>query len=273
MKIIWCEQSGVIEDREQFISSLEEIGIGYRRLNWRDDEQDLYANVECPAPGISWSRGRDVLFNSVSSEMQQDDYIILADDDIKIEGGRKGLLSLQENLIKYRPPLAVPYSTNKHHFSTGMEYQKYKNPDKPFPVFLVDLQVQVFRMDFAKYVFPSLYDGGYGTYWYAYFFCALKYGFGALCLPQFRINNLRHDNPSGDYGGKVNHKEDTIFNDSLDIMPLRVKMWFLKTGNRQVAVRMANSWYASRPSWLLFGSPLAKSKIARFRNRNSNGRD
>ncbi|MEH6585799.1 MAG: hypothetical protein V7720_04530 [Halioglobus sp.] len=265
MRIFWCEQSGIIEDRSQLVAALESSGIEYRRLNWKRGLDDKFANVKCSEDRLSWSKGRELLFNSVKNEMAKGDYIVLADDDIEIVNRPDSLEHLRTILARFRPPLAVPYSTNRHHLSTGMEYHRLRDPEKPFPIFLADLQVQIFRRDFADMIFPSIYDGGYGTYWYAYFFCALKYGYGALCIPHFMVKNLRHESVSGDYGGVTNNMSDEIWRASEQILPTRVKKWFSETKNRGVTVRVANSWYASRPFWMMFGSLFAERKFFEFR--------
>ncbi|QFU74473.1 hypothetical protein EY643_01715 [Halioglobus maricola] len=265
MKIVWCEQSGILESRSEFRQMLNAAKIEYFRLNWKHGMDDPEANVPCESSKLSWSKGRDHLYSHVKNLVSDDDYIVMADDDIHIHTGTAGLKALKDALKQYRPPLAVPYSTNWHH-ATDMEVRRNTNTEQPFGIFAADLEVQVFRGDFAKQVFPAIYDGGGGTYWYAYFFCALKSGYGALCIPKLHIANTRHSTEDGDYGGEFIKAGSKLWNDARSIIPNKVWRQYEELGSKQLStIRATNSRYARRPLPLFFGKLGANKKMDRFR--------
>jgi hypothetical protein len=264
VKIIWCEQSGILEDRQPFISMLHDMDIGFRRLNWKHRESDPYANVYCDSGRVSWSKGREALFETVKDELQAGDYVVFADDDIEFVDGKDGLIALVDDLSTHTPQLAVPYSTNWHNTNTMVSLKR--NRCGAFPIFAADLQVQIMRWDFAELVFPVIYDGGYGTLWYAYFFNAKLNGYGALCLPNCHIINTRHDVPDGDYGGDVNCKSNAIWAESGPILPFGVRIvQRLFRIPRMEVIRIFNSLYARLPYWMLIPDICGKSRIRKFR--------
>jgi hypothetical protein len=122
------------------------------------------------------------------------------------------------------------------------------------------------RRDFAELVFPVLYDGGRGTLWYAFFFNSMISGYGALCLPDCHVKNLRSRARSVNYGGQVALKSNAIWIESRPILPFAVRLAQRLLGHKRVGIaRIFNSLYARFPRLMIRPEADAIARVKRFR--------
>jgi hypothetical protein len=223
MRVYWCEQSGVLEDRSSFIGALESAGVQFFRLNWRHGSSDPFANVSKDSENISWSRGRQILFDHVKQLADADDYIVFADDDVSFQDMTVGDAAriISSSLAENRPLCAAVNSSNWH----ISRYERFLNRAlrrRSYQVFCADLEIQIMRRDFADIVFPVVFDGGYGTLWYPYFLNNRATKSGTFCISGLTVINTRA-NLTGNYGGELNGAAALIWQRCSAVLPWTVR--------------------------------------------------
>lgn len=195
MKVCWCEQSGVVEDRSALISALSSLHIDFFRYNWRHDD-DPFATVVYPS-GLSWSMGRSLLFTQASTY----DYYIFSDDDVVfVNNIEDSLRQACEVLDEYAPLTATFGGENWHSKLTGRIPRWARRDVHPF--FLADLQCQILSHAVASKTFPAIFDGGWGTLWYPNIAIALTDVRRQLMLSHVEVSNTRRS-ADGYYGGEA----------------------------------------------------------------------
>lgn len=201
MKICWCEQGGVIEDRAPLTDALHAADIDYYRYNWRHGADDPHANVQAVGR-LSWSMGRSVLYEHARRGAY--DYYVFADDDVLFkDSAEASVRRLREELERHRPLTACLASKNWHDGWRRRVPGVLRAPVHPY--LLADLEVQILSRALAERTFPCLFDGGWGTLWYPNVAVGLLAPRHQLQFNAIRIRNGRR-NESGYYGGAA-HQE------------------------------------------------------------------
>lgn len=227
MKLFWCEQSGLLEDRSAFVGELKSAGVEFFRLNWRYGSDDPFSNVPKSADKISWSYGRQLLFDHVKHVANKDDYIILADDDVAfLNMSVEDAIEIIKNSLNICKPLCAAVNSQNWHISRFQHVLNRILRKSSYQIFCADLEVQILRRDFADIIFPVAFDGGYGTLWYPYFMNHQITKSGTLCISRLTVTNTRF-NPTGNYGGELNHAIDLIWDRCSCILPRSVR-WLVK---------------------------------------------
>jgi hypothetical protein len=236
MKVAWLEQSGILEDRDDFVAALSKMGIDYFRLNWHT-EDDPFAEVKTKHEKVSWSKGREQLYFAACK--RDYDYYIFADDDLRFEGNLLWALSeILTTLKHFKPEILMARSD-----SDWQERLIEKTLTGVVPVFLLDLQFQCYSKGVAEFAFPTQFDGGWGTLWYPMLAVNKKPGH-VLSNRDLKIHNTRRS-LSGHYGGVDNRNTESIWARSRPFMSDAVFNLSKKIGVRQT-VEQLNKLFSSK---------------------------
>lgn len=262
MKLCWCEQGGVIDERGPLIEALRANGFDYYRYNWRHGESDPHANVRSDER-LSWSMGRSLLHRQAAARADYD-YYVFADDDVLFDATPASALGqLRDLLQRYRPLTACLASDNWHDAWRRRVPAALRAAVHPF--LLADLEVQILSREIAQATFPCLFDGGWGTLWYPNIAVGTHAPRLQLQFNAIRIRNGRQ-NTSGYYGG-VAHESLAPRVRRATINPETPQL-FRAAVNRygvQDTARFVNAWYSLRGARP--GTPLsnpARAAIERY---------
>lgn len=196
VKVCWCEQSGVIEDRASLAHALRDSDIDYFRYNWRHGNDDPYANVYAEER-LSWSQGRSLLYEQACRNAY--DFYIFADDDVVfMDDTTMSLRRMKEFLSRFQPLTACLASPNWHDTVRRRIPRAFRSLVHPY--LIADLEVQIFSDFIAKETFPCIFDGGWRTFWYPNIAVGLSAPSRQLQFNGVTIGNGRA-NPGGYYGG------------------------------------------------------------------------
>jgi len=188
-KLCVLEQSGTLGDpytavKRQLFNTDD---CDLYRLNWRH-ENDPDATIS--APGVLWSEGRSILYESVPKTY---DYYMFIDDDLdfQYEDTRPLTTVIIELLEEYRP-LSAGFYCKKLWGKTPVTEDMRKNK-RAYPFLCLDLQLTIYSRQFANLVFPVIFHGSDMCMWYA-FWLANKLNPGKqLCFSDIIIKNTRSE--------------------------------------------------------------------------------
>ena len=216
MKIAWCEQSGLIQDRHSLKSELIKNGIDFFRFNWKHGTEDQHSNVfSDKADKLSWSKGRELLYSTAL--LGDYDYYIFVDDDLQFDRPiPEALYKIKEILENYRPSILTIRSDKWQERRT----KSLKNP--LIFTFVVDLQFQCLEKAVASKTFPVEFDGGWGTLWYPMLWCDKKRK-PVINIRDMKIKNLNRTS-DGNYGGIENKNPKEIWFRSRKFMSIHVRL-------------------------------------------------
>jgi hypothetical protein len=201
LRLCWCEQSGIVDDRRPLIKALRDNEVDYYRYNWRHGCSDPYANVGSD-DRLSWSMGRSLLYEHAARGDYH--YYIFADDDVLFDDPPVSSIGrLRRLLDQYRPLTACLASGNWHDEWRRRIPARLRAPVHPF--LLADLEVQILSRAIARETFPCLFDGGWETLWYPNVAVGTQAPRHQLQFNAIRIGNGRC-NASGNYGGTENER-------------------------------------------------------------------
>lgn len=235
LRIAWCEQSGIVEDRSALLSALSARSIDYYRFNWKIGLNDPSSNVaHTTKSSVSWSKGRELLYFSASKYSY--DYYIFVDDDIVFDRPYEDAISeILETLFKYRPSVLTVRS------NSWQERLVRDKKEAVVAVFVVDLQFQCLSSSVAAFSFPARFDGGWGTLWYPMIFFNRSPGY-VISIRSILLLNKRQ-NESKNYGGIENDNADNIWKRSRHFMSLHAKVLSFLLGHRRTIVYL-NALYS-----------------------------
>lgn len=228
MKIAWCEQSGLIQDRQFLKDELLSNGIDFYRYNWKYDSKDVHANVFADSnTKLSWSKGRELLYYAA---LENDyDYFIFVDDDLGFDCGiSRALKIIISTLSEYVPSILTIRSDKWHE-------QRLKWFTKPVVfAFIVDLQFQCIDRNTARNTFPVKFDGGWGTLWYPMLWCDKKRK-PVITVRSMLLKNL-NSTIDGNYGGIENRNSADIWRRSSAFMSFHARLLSKFIGFRKTII-------------------------------------
>lgn len=225
MKIAWCEQSGLLQERREFERDLQVSGIDYFRFNWRHGSKDPFANVRHEgADKLSWSRGRQLLYEAAQSNNY--DYYIFADDDLVLDRPVSDFIKRVRDVIREHQPCILTVKGDSWHEKYLANIQQ-----SLVSIFVVDLQFQCLSSAAADFAFPVKFDGGWGTLWYPMLHCNKRRG-SVLNIRDMAIKNASHV-AGGEYGGCENQNTKSIWLRSEVYMPKHAAILSRILGHRK----------------------------------------
>jgi hypothetical protein len=215
MRVAWLEQTGTLDFDQEKIDSLKEFGIDYYRYNWKSLDKDPMNNV-LAEKGLSWSKGREVLYYEASKEGY--DYYMFCDDDVIFEKGfSHGLPIVLDYLSLNRPEVLT--------VSSGCWQERFlirSKHSESSALFLTDLQMQILSKNLCQKSFPVWFDGGWGTLWYPMFLANKARRGSVHFLRNLKIVNT-NSNETFEYGGVENQNSQDIWNRSKRAMPVEAR--------------------------------------------------
>lgn len=228
MKIAWLEQSGLLQDRKELREQLNKVDVDYYRLNWRHGDEDPFANINAPSgKRISWSKGREQLYNSAKSNDY--DYYIFADDDLILDRSVADFIrKIKDSLSEYQPCLLTVRGDSWH------ERFLPKTTKSIVSIFIVDLQFQCLSRRTAEFAFPVKFDGGWGTLWYPMLNCNKTLG-TVVNIRDMVVKNSA-STAQGEYGGVENKNVDSIWDRSRPYMSNHAWLLSKLVGHRKTII-------------------------------------
>lgn len=105
------------EEMEQGFAA---AGAHFHGLTFRERVQDSRYSF---APGSTWTSGRNLLLQRIRPDLEQFDYVVLMDDDVRFENASfgEGLLRFQQLLADHQPEIAAvatPWHQGFGHYFT-----------------------------------------------------------------------------------------------------------------------------------------------------------
>lgn len=153
----------------------------FYRLNWKGDRDDMLADFF--ETNISWSEGRSLLYEKTKGKY---DFYIFIDDDVSINStnGYHPSRNIKDNLLRYKP---------LHGSILNNTWPELKFPKKEKLIGMQggDLSIQIFRSDFAKYMFPTWLHGSGKSMWYAQFIAYILFPKSSIYLNNLTAENTR----------------------------------------------------------------------------------
>ncbi len=155
------------------------------RLNWANNKDDKLADYF--SENICWSEGRSYLFEKVKGDY---DFYIFIDDDVDIQLkeniGEDIAIILRDQLLNYNP---IHGSIPNDAWPTKFLKNNFGDT---FKMKGGDLCVQIFRDDFAQFMFPTWEHGSGKSMWYCQFIAHILFTNQSLYLNKFQAFNTRH---------------------------------------------------------------------------------
>ena len=153
----------------------------FYRLNWKADKDDKLANFF--ETNISWSEGRSLLYEKTKGNY---DFYIFIDDDVSINSTNNNhpAKNIRDNLFSYKP---------LHGSVLNNTWPELKFPKREQLIGMQggDLCVQIFRSDFAKFMFPTWLHGSGKSMWYAQFIAYVLFPKSSIYLNNLTAENIR----------------------------------------------------------------------------------
>ncbi len=239
MRLIWCEQSGLLADRTSVRATLQRRGHSFFRYNWKHGAHDPFANLSSPER-LSWSKGRELLLSRALQEARDDDYILMLDDDVEFAAGLDiALAQLESKLREFKPLFACLGSANWHHELVEKFSAIYDPPVAR--VFLADLEVQIVSAALARHLVPVPFDGGYGTLWHFALVAHRIRSSAVLCFRHVKIRNTRSE-AGGEYGGDPHLSIDRIWRACAPIISPEWR-YLSRFAKLQPFIKWTNLWF------------------------------
>lgn len=156
------------------------------RLNWANNNEDKLADFY--AENICWSEGRSFLYEKVKGNY---DFYIFIDDDVDIKVKKK----INESLPTHLKNQLQKYAPIHGSIPNDMWPDKYLNNNfgEKFLMKGGDLCVQIFRDDFAKFMFPTWNHGSENSMWYCQFIAHILFPNQSIYLNEFKAFNTRRE--------------------------------------------------------------------------------
>ena len=184
-KLFCILEQGADKNNLALISKQKEIFTtnysDFYRLNWKGDKDDKLADFF--ATNVSFSQGRSLLYEKTKGEY---DFYIFIDDDVSINSTNSysPAENIRDNLLRYKP---------LHGSIINNTWPELKLPKKGKLMGMRggDQGIQIFRSDFAKFIFPTWIHGSRKSHWYAQFIAYILFPKSSIYLNNLIAENIR----------------------------------------------------------------------------------